>query len=149
MHPLDLGRQTEDGIAVFPALHRPETYPEYVSALDVDGNEIAGVRMPDQLVPVATHTGFNPRHPENGGSHLMQEYFGSSIPFASTNELQQLTGDPRQSLEARYRSIDDYMSRVNKAALALVQQHHLLERDVPLCLEIARDRYKAVVDGSD
>ena len=149
MHPLDLGRQTDDGIAVFPALHRPETYPEYVSALDVDGNEIAGVRMPDQLVPIATHTGFNPRHPENGGSHLMQEYFGSSIPFATTKELQQLTGDPRQSLEARYRSIDDYMSRVNKAALALVQQRHLLERDVPVCLEIARDRYKAVVDGSD
>ena len=35
--------------------------PHYVSALDEDGNETAGVRLPDVTVPLATFTGWNVR----------------------------------------------------------------------------------------
>ena len=35
--------------------------------------------MPDVTVPVATHTGFNPRHPDTGGGTHLLEYLGSSL----------------------------------------------------------------------
>ena len=33
-------------------------YPSYVPKTDSDGNEIAGVRLPDVTVPLATYTGW-------------------------------------------------------------------------------------------
>src|SRR5437764_1927580 len=33
-------------------------YPSYVSKTDSDGNEVAGVRLPDVTVPLATYTGW-------------------------------------------------------------------------------------------
>src|SRR5207302_11174182 len=42
-------------------------YPRLVPAVDSDGNEVGGIRLPDLTVPVATHTGWNPRHTETGG----------------------------------------------------------------------------------
>ena len=38
-----------------------------VSAVNEDGNERAGIAVPEQTVPLATHTGWNLRHPESGG----------------------------------------------------------------------------------
>ncbi|HEX8968503.1 MAG TPA: alpha/beta hydrolase domain-containing protein, partial [Chloroflexota bacterium] len=64
---LDLGPDTERGIGRLPA-ESGEPYPSYVSALDADGNEVAGIRLPDVAVPVATHTGWVPRHPSTGGA---------------------------------------------------------------------------------
>ena len=37
-----------------------------VPAVDADGNEIAGIRLPDIAVPLATYTGWNLRKKEVG-----------------------------------------------------------------------------------
>src|SRR5436309_2022409 len=36
-----------------------QTYPMHVSAVDPDGNETAGLRLPPIAVPLGTHTGWN------------------------------------------------------------------------------------------
>jgi hypothetical protein len=143
IHPLDLGEHAEAGIGTFPAHVAGAPYPARVSAVDADGNETGGIRMPDVTVPVATHTGFNPRHPDTGGGTQLLEYLGSSLPFAPTAAERQRRGDPRPSLEERYRDRDDYLARIRQAADDLVAQGVLLEEDVPLCLELAAARYDA------
>jgi hypothetical protein len=143
IYPLDLGEHAETGIGAFPAQITGTPYAVRVSAVDADGNETGGIRMPDVTVPVATHTGFNPRHPETGGGTQLLEYLGSSLPFAPTAAERQRLGDPRPSIDERYRNRDDYLARVRRAAEALVAQRFLLEEDIGLCLDLAAARYDA------
>ena len=82
--PMDLGEHAGDGIPELPAKFTGEPYPAWVSAVDACGNELGGLRMPDVAVPVATHTGFNPRYAESGGDGQILEYLGSTIPLART-----------------------------------------------------------------
>jgi hypothetical protein len=35
-----------------------------VPAVDRDGNEVSGIRLPDVTTPLATYTGWNLRHPQ-------------------------------------------------------------------------------------
>ena len=67
---------------------------------DSDGNEIAGVRLPDVTVPLATYTGWALRSgPQaNDGCEQGREY----IPFARTEAERLASGDPRPSVEERY-----------------------------------------------
>ena len=39
-----------------------DEYPMLVSALDADGNEVGGIRLPAVEVPLATYAGWNVRH---------------------------------------------------------------------------------------
>ena len=112
--------------AVFPAL---------VSAVDSDGNETAGIVLPFVSVPVATHTGWNTRHPAiGGGGHALSTggasggtLRGSTIPFAATRELREASGDPRSSIEERYDSREHYLDLVNEASLRLIEDGYLLK----------------------
>ncbi|PPR61239.1 MAG: hypothetical protein CFH10_01226 [Alphaproteobacteria bacterium MarineAlpha4_Bin2] len=141
MHPLSLGADVAKGIAVVPPVTETTAYTDYVSAVDDDGNEAAGIRMPDVSVPVATHTGFNPRHPETGGTGQLLEYVGSSLPFAKNALERETTGDPRLSVSERYADRDDYLDKVRSAAEKLVGRGHLLAEDIELCIELAAERY--------
>ncbi|MEE8306152.1 MAG: alpha/beta hydrolase domain-containing protein, partial [Gammaproteobacteria bacterium] len=127
--PLELGPRSVDGIGSFPARLTGRNYPTVVAAVDSAGNEIGGVRMPDVEVPVAIHTGFNPRHMDSGGAGQTLEYVGSTLPL----------GD----LEQRYTNKDDYLQRVRAAAQELIDGRLVLEQDIELCIAIASERYDA------
>jgi hypothetical protein len=92
---------------------------------------------------VATHLGWNPRHPSRGAPGQLLEYTGSTVPFARDRAERERTGDPRPSIDERYASRDAYASQVRDAAQALVAQRHLLAEDVELCVRIALARYDA------
>ena len=145
MYPLDLGPHADKGIGELPAKIDHNAYPDWVSKVDADGNEVAGIRMPDVSVPVATYTGFNPRHLDTGGTGLLLEYIGSTIPFPLDSQQRQANGDPRLSIAERYSSRDNYLRRVRDAAEHLVERRYLLARDVELCSNLAAERYDACV----
>ncbi len=145
LYPLDLGPHADRGIGTFPATPQGEAYPCLVSDVDADGNETGGIRMPDISAPVATHTGFNVRHPESGGAGQILEYVGLSLPFAKDAAQREALGDPRPSLAERYGNREDYLQQVRAAAEELVKRRHLLEEDVGLCVSLAGDRYDAVM----
>jgi len=129
--PVDLGPRSADGIGSFPARLTGQDYLTVVANVDGAGNEIGGVRMPDVEVPVATHTGFNPRHSDSGGAGQILEYVGSTLPL----------GD----LEQRYASKDEYLERIKTAAQALVDARLVLAEDIALCVAIASERYDAAL----
>lgn len=143
--PMDLGERADEGVPALPARFVGAPYPAPVSAVDADGNETGGVRMPDVSVPVATHAGFNPRHPESGGEGQILEYLGSTVPLARTAAERAAAADPRPSVAERYASRAAYLAEVRTAAERLVEGRYLLAGDVDLCVALAGERYDAVV----
>jgi hypothetical protein len=111
--------------------------PLLVSEVDADGNEVAGIRLPEVAVPLATYTGWNFRHPRTGGPVHLVNLLGASIPFAKTRTARETAGDPRRSIAERYRSKSDYLARVREAADRLVERRYLLSGDVAPILERA------------
>ena len=118
-----------------------------MSALDGLGNETGGIRLPEVEVPVATHTGWNPRRADAGAPEEILEYVGSTLPLAPT-EATRADGDRRPTLDQLYRDEADYRVRIRAAAEALVARHYVLAEDVDVCEEIAVARYRAVHQAS-
>jgi len=128
---LDFGSSFEDGIISNypPSLLGRRSYPIFVSKVDHDGNEIAGVRMPGVEAAVATTTGWALRRAEFGGPDGC-ESDGQNIPCARTKAERKASGDPRKSLEERYKDHDGYVKAVAKAARKLQKDGFLVEEDV-------------------
>jgi Alpha/beta hydrolase domain len=129
-HLFDFGPQFDNGIlSIFPPDFAGPVYPSFVSRVDQDGNEVAGIRLPPVAVPVATTTGWALRRAEFGGNDGC-EGSGQLIPFATTKAERLAAGDPRKSLEERYKDHDGYVKKVTKAAQQLEKKRLLLPEDV-------------------
>ncbi len=102
-------------------------YPTYVPTTDADGNEIAGIRLPELTVPLATYTGWALR--SGAWANDGCEGSGQYIPFASTKSQRITSGDPRLSVEERYPSFGEYSSAVMRAIDGLVKDRLLLCED--------------------
>jgi hypothetical protein len=118
-----------------PTLGR--VFPALVPCVDADGNDRAGIRLPEVAVALASETGWNWRHPRVGAPDALSPYVGSYLPFPWTKAGREATGDPRLSVEERYRSREEYLGRVAAAALELVRRRFLLAEDVPFVIERA------------
>ena len=133
---IDLGPDADKGVARWPA-QTAEAYPDLVSAVDADGNEVAGVRLPALAVPLGTHTGWNPRRPAGALPATLYARCGSFWPFARTEEERLRSGDPRPSLAERYEGRDDYLAKVDAVVAALVADRLLLADDAPTATRAA------------
>ncbi|MEO8752510.1 MAG: alpha/beta hydrolase domain-containing protein [Casimicrobiaceae bacterium] len=105
-------------------------YPSFVSKVDADGNEIAGVRLPELAVPLNTYTGWALRaagQGENDGC----ESAGQRIPFPTTKAARTASGDPRLSIEERYPTFLDYYYKVVGSINDFVDQRFMLPEDAP------------------
>ena len=103
-------------------------YEVLVARTDRDGNDIPGVRHPELQVPIGTHTGWALRRApfaENEDCALT----GQFIPFATTKAERAGSGDPRKSLEERYRDHAEYVKKITHAVRKSVKVRHLLEED--------------------
>jgi alpha/beta hydrolase family protein len=104
--------------------------PFLVPQVDADGNELAGIRVPEVTVPLATTTGWNFRADRVGNPSTIYALLGSYIPFARTRAERELKRDRRPSIAERYKGRDDYLQRIRSAADDLVKQRFLLADDV-------------------
>ena len=94
---------------------------------DVDGNDVAGVRLPDVQVPLGTYTGWALRAGPQEGDGC--EGSGQYIPFAKTKAERVASGDPRLSLEERYPDVETYSSMLHAAINNLQKAGFLLPFD--------------------
>jgi len=79
-------------------------------------------------VPLATYSGWNLRAKgfiEDELCYLNGQY----IPFAKTKEEREKSGDPRLSIEERYKDQADYVQQISRAARTLVDERFLLPED--------------------
>ena len=113
---------------VYPKPDPTKRYAALVAATDADGNEAAGIRLPDIAVPLATYTGWNLyKFPFPEGELCDRD--GSMLPFAASRAEREKASDPRLSIEERYASHADYVDKVGKAVDELVAARLLLKDD--------------------
>jgi Alpha/beta hydrolase domain len=101
------------------------TYRTLVCRVDQDGNEVAGIRLPDIAVPLATYTGWNEYKPPYPKGELADRD-GSYLVF------------PAEKIAQRYKSRADYVAKVEAAVAQLLEDRLLLQEDADQYLERAR-----------
>ena len=132
----DFGPSFDQGIlTVVPPVLLGSPYPVLVPKTDTDGNDIAGIRLPEIAVPVATYTGWGLRAGPAAGDGC--DAFGQKIDFPQTEADRVATGDPRLSIEERYPTHKKYVKEVTHAAEQLRHRRLLLEEDVQRYIEEA------------
>ncbi len=122
-------------------LHWPASLPpppfaddRQVPAIDADGNESSGLRLPDQALPVATFTGWNASKEKDGPPCLA----GAAVPFPSSAEARKQTGDSRLSLPERYGSRAYFVATMRAVADKLVKERLLLKEDADAYVAAAK-----------
>jgi hypothetical protein len=122
--------------------------PFLLSQVDVDGNEIGGIRLPEQEVPLATLTGWQFRSERIGAPDTLIVNSGAYIPFPATRAEREQTRDPRLSIEERYAGRADYLAKVTQVANRLAQERYVLVRDVPAIVEAAGKHWDWRMNGA-
>jgi hypothetical protein len=142
VHPLldyDLGphfkyQDASGFLAAAPKLK--QSLPQRVVRVDADGNEVFGIKSPLQQAPLGTYTGWNVIASGPLKGHVCGNS-GGFIPFAKTKAERLASGDSRPSLEERYRSHDEYVELVRKAAGKLVEERYLQQHDADAMIKQA------------
>jgi hypothetical protein len=112
-------------------LQRPKitgVLPSLAPRVDADGNEVAGLKSVQAMVPLGTYLGWNV---QASGYYAGQQcgFQGGFIPFAQTRAERMASGDPRPSLEERYGTHAAFVAKVRAAANQLVAGRYLLAED--------------------
>jgi hypothetical protein len=127
---IDFGPDFDQGVVskALPVALK-DSYRVLVPKVDADGNEVAGLRLPEVAVPTGTAAGWNVRAANAGAAGELCYLQGSFVPFAKTRAEREANKDPRPSLEERYQDRAGYVARVREAATALQRDGYLLEPD--------------------
>ena len=145
----DGGTRTSNRWLEASASDEGTTLPMFVPQVDADGNETSGILHPEVAVPLATYTGWNFTNPDDGDPNTLVSLAGSYIPFPATREQRQRSRDPRPSIEERYDSRDDFLTRIETAGQDLIQERYLLEADLPAILERAGQHWDLLVGANE
>lgn len=116
----------------------PSPYRALVARVGSDGNELAGIRLPDIAEPLATYTGWNLyKTPFTEGELCDRD--GSYSPLPATRAERAATGDPRPSLEERYGSHANYSLKLEAAVKTLVKERFLLVEDAERYIKAGKE----------
>ncbi len=126
---------------IAPSPDAGKAYRPLVAKVDGDGNEVAGIRLPDIAVPLATYTGWN-MYKKPFPEDELCDRDGSYFEFAGTKAERLASGDPRPSLEERYLGKADYVRKVKQAASILVKERFLLQEDADAYVRTAEKSSK-------
>jgi hypothetical protein len=136
--------QFDSGImTINPPTTTGKVYPSFVSKVDSDGNEVAGIRLPPVAAPVATTAGWNLRSAAFGGPDGC-ESTGTLIPFAPDAATRTGISDPRPSLAERYGTHAGYVAAVTSSVNALSAQRLLLPADAQAYIDAAKQPVNVV-----
>jgi hypothetical protein len=123
---------------------RPDSgvYPALVPQVNTDGNETSGIQLPELRFPLATYMGWNLRNPSIGAPTEQYPLIGSMVAFPRTRAEREKSGDPRLSIEERYKDEQEYLGKIEGAARELAKERFLLEADVPQVVARAKQRWE-------
>jgi hypothetical protein len=110
-----------------PKLGKP--FPSQVSRVDELGNEIAGIRALEILVPLATYAPWSLRTGMPGGEDELTNFIGTYIPLPQTEDERRQARDSRPSIESLYTTKQDYLAAASLAAKELVDKRLLLPEE--------------------
>ncbi len=116
------------------------TFPTLVPKVDADGSDVGGVPSVLRQAPLGSYLGWNPTAKgfDKGKQCTLS---GGYIPFVATKAERAASGDPRLSLEERYKDHAGYVAAVKAAAEKSVAERFLLRADA--------DKLVAQAEASD
>lgn len=124
----DLGDEVKEGVCRFPAILR-EPYAALVADVDESLNESAGIRLPEIVLSIGVHTGWNPRHEDHGA-------MGQNATFAGLSYLGYET--------VNFATEEDCRRAVGKVTTSLIQGRYVLSEDYALVMDNAMERFQLV-----
>lgn len=134
---LNFGTSFDKGIlTILPPVIMDSVYPVLVPSTDRHGNDVAGIRLPEIAVPLATYTGWALRAGPAADDGC--DGFGQQIAFAQTKAERLANGDPRLSIEERYKTHDGYVKKVERVVRKLVKKRFLIEEDAKQYISAAK-----------
>ena len=142
---LDYGPNWRDGILSLQPPRVGKPFPVLVPQVDADGNELAGIHLPEISVPLATYTGWNLRDPFIGGASQRVAFEGSYLPFPKDAAAGKQSGDPRKSIAERYSGREAYLEQFAHAADELIQQRWILPEDRAHLLQRGGEEWDSLV----
>ncbi len=144
-YDIDYGpRFLSEGIVDFQPPKIGKAYGVLVPAVDEDGNELGGLRLPEIAVPIATFTSWNWRDPDTGAGDQLMALAGAFLPFPATAAEAKESGDPRRSIEERYVNENDFVGKFTLAAADLVDKGYILPEDLASMVEYGVALWAAV-----
>jgi Alpha/beta hydrolase domain len=108
------------------------TYTALVPAVDANGNELGGVRMPFLTAPIATFRSWNLRDPKAGFPQYRASFVGAIVPFA------------KEKLPPK----DTWLGRFAADTVKLVEERYVVKEDVHLLLTWGSGLYDWVARAS-
>jgi hypothetical protein len=134
----DFGPRSGQGIlSILPPKLLGTPYPVLVPKTDHDGNDIAGIRLPEVAAPLATYTGWGLRAYPSGANDGC-DASGQKVDFPRTQLDRVASDDPRMSIAERYPTHDAYVSAVTGSVNTLRQQRLLLDADAQAYINAAQ-----------
>jgi len=113
-------------------------YPLFLPRAGLDGNAVAGLRLPLLEAPRATYVGWNAQRGADGPQEICTQV-GGVLPLPATRAEREASRDPRPSLEELYPTPDAYEAAVRAATDRMVAERVLLPADAAAALAQARD----------
>lgn len=114
------------------------SYELRVPRPDKDGIAVGDFRPMESTVPLGTNVGWNVRREGHRAGDLCG-LEGSFLPFAKTKAERLAAGDPRPSLEERYRDHAGFVAAIRKAADELVRARFMLPADAEAWIAAAEE----------
>lgn len=108
-------------------------YITLVPQVDGSGNELAGVRLPEVGVPLATYCGWSQRRLSL--SNTLSRNAGRSWPFSVSKEERLKNGDARPSIRELYPTKETYLSRLREHLEVLAREGFILHEEIPLLMK--------------
>ncbi len=138
---LNWGDRWDAGIIDCEPPEKGRPFGVRVPQVDEDGNEVAGIRMPEVVAPLGTFTGW--RYRQHGATDALIGLDGMWVPFARDEDERE--GDSRLSITQRYSSRKAYLDCVAQAARGLVEEQLMLREDVDRVVARAGEMYDWVM----
>ena len=114
-----------------------QTWRALVPQVGRDGNELAGLKLPDIAVPRGTHTGWNLyKAPYPAGE--LADRDGTFLAFAATRAERETAHDARPSLAERYPTQSAYATEIETVVADLTADRLLLPEDAAAYISRAK-----------
>jgi hypothetical protein len=141
----DYGPRWNEGIIDYQPPYLTKPFPSLVPAVDIMGNDIAGIRNVEIAVPLGTYFPWNLRSGFPGGENELTDFTGTFIPLQKDIDAG-YSPDTRYDIKTLYKDVDDYMEKVEQAVTWLVESGYVLEEDIEYLTAAARKRWNRIAE---